>query len=80
MIKKAEERIVQESTPVIQDISYDEIWDALIKTLSKSFVGRNDLLIKVKNKMVQVLSAFDLVVSLAGLEGGGKDIVLMKGT
>jgi hypothetical protein len=54
--------------------------DALIKTLSKSFVGRNDLLIKVKNKMVQVLSAFDLVVSLAGLEGGGKDTVLMKGT
>jgi hypothetical protein len=80
MIKKAEERIVQESTPVIQDRSYDEIWDALIKTLSKSFVGRNDLLIKVKNKMVQVLSAFDLVVSLAGLEGGGKDTVLMKGT
>jgi hypothetical protein len=54
--------------------------DALIKTLSKSFVGRNDLLIKVKNKMVQVLSAFDLVVSLAGLEGGGKDTVLMNGT
>jgi hypothetical protein len=52
--------------------------DALIKTLSKSFVGRNDLLIKVKNKMVQVLSAFDLVVSLAGLGGGGKDTVLMK--
>ena len=25
MIKKAEERIVQGSTPVIQDISYDEI-------------------------------------------------------
>ena len=54
--------------------------NALIKTLSKSFVGRIDLLIKVKNKMVQVLSAFDLVVSLAGLGGGGKDTVLMKGT
>jgi hypothetical protein len=52
--------------------------DALIKTLSKSFVGRNDLLIKVKNRMVQVLSAFDLVVSLAVLGGGGKDTVLMK--
>jgi len=53
-----------------------------MKTLSKSFVGRNDLLIEVKNKMVQVLpitySAFDLVVSLVGLDGGGKDTVLMK--
>ncbi len=53
-----------------------------MKTLSKSFVGRNDLLIEVKNKMVQVLpitySAFDLVVSLVGLDGGGEDTVIMK--
>ena len=63
-------------------MKYGYVLVALMKTLSKSFVGRNDLLIKVKNKMVQVLpitySAFDLVVSLAGLEGIGEDTVLMK--
>lgn len=63
-------------------MKYGCVLVALMKTLSKSFVGRNDLLIKVKNKMVQVLpitySAFDLVVSLAGLEGIGEDTVLMK--
>ena len=57
-------------------MKYGCVLVALMKTLSKSFVGRNDLLIKVKNKMVQVLpitySAFDLVVSLVGLDGGGK--------
>ena len=63
-------------------MKYGCVLVALMKTLSKSFVGRNDLLIKVKNKMVQVLpitySAFDLVVSLAGLGGIGEDTVLMK--
>ena len=63
-------------------MKYGCVLVALMKTLSKSFVGRNDLLIKVKNKMVQVLpitySAFDLVVPLAGLEGIGEDTVLMK--
>jgi hypothetical protein len=63
-------------------MKYGCVLVALMKTLSKSFVGRNDLLIKVKNKMVQVLpitySAFDLVVSFAGLEGIGEDTVLMK--